>query len=325
MSSSMTDESRSLFEDEGYSSDDSTASTIPPSIWIGEDFQGRRYHAFHAEKYPFPDDEDEWARLKILHDVWLAALQGSHVLAPLIDSQLLAVLDIGFGTGDWAINFAQQYPNALVTGIDLSPPRFIWGTPNLDIVISDFDDRWPRQKYDFIHSRMLAGSIRDVDDLVRNCFHGLNPDGFIEMQDTLPFACDDGSWTGSSLEDWNSLMQSAARQRGTDLAIALRYESAMKSAGFQDVSLHIRKLPVNTWPKDSAFHWIGKRLKRSMLIGLSGMSLKLLRQELNMREDEYQVLLAGVRKDLCDHKIHAYLPIVVVYGRRPAAGTVGEA
>lgn len=143
------------------------------------------------------------------------------------------------------------------------------------------------------------------------CFHGLNPDGFIEMKDTLPFACDDGSWTGSSLEDWNSLMQSAARQRGTDLAIALRYESAMKSAGFQDVSLHIRKLPVNTWPKDSAFHWIGKRLKRSMLIGLSGMSLKLLRQELNMREDEYQVLLAGVRKDLCDHKIHAYLPMFV--------------
>ena len=43
-----------------------------------------------------------------------------------------------------------------------------------------------------------------------------------------------------------------------------------------------------------------------------------------MSKEEVNVLLVGMRKDLRDAKIHAYWPIVVVYGQKPAAAASTE-
>jgi SAM-dependent methyltransferase len=45
----------------------------------------------------------------------------------LIDGSCNQILDIGTGTGIWAIDMADKYPMAMVIGIDLSPiqPSFI--------------------------------------------------------------------------------------------------------------------------------------------------------------------------------------------------------
>lgn len=39
---------------------------------------------------------------------------------------------------------------------------------------------------------------------------------------------------------------------------------------------------------------------------------------MQMSKEAIEVLLVDVRKDLCDRNIHAFLPITVVYGRRPS-------
>lgn len=38
-----------------------------------------------------------------------------------------------------------------------------------------------------------------------------------------------------------------------------------------------------------------------------------------MSKEEVDVLLADMRKDIKDTKIHAYWPILVVYGQKPKA------
>lgn len=53
--------------------------------------------------------------------------------------------------------------------------------------------------------------------------------------------------------------------------------------------------------------------------GLEGMTLRLLTQVLGWKPEEVQVLLANVRKDFRDPKIHAQLDFHVAYGRKPAA------
>ena len=51
------------------------------------------------------------------HEVFLMLLNGRLHLAPLDDPQ--RILDIGTGTGIWAIDMADKYPSAEVIGTDL--------------------------------------------------------------------------------------------------------------------------------------------------------------------------------------------------------------
>jgi cyclopropane fatty-acyl-phospholipid synthase-like methyltransferase len=73
------------------------------------------------------------------------------------------VLDLGTGTGIWAIDFADQYPSANVIGTDLSPIQPTWVPPNLKFEIEDFTDEWTFEPndFDYIHMRSLYGCVAD--------------------------------------------------------------------------------------------------------------------------------------------------------------------
>ncbi len=72
------------------------------------------------------------------------------------------MLDVGTGTGIWAIDFADEHPESEVIGTDLSPIQPSFVPPNLRFEIDDVEDEWIfKNKFDFIHCRMLTGSIAD--------------------------------------------------------------------------------------------------------------------------------------------------------------------
>lgn len=83
-------------------------------------------------------------------------------LAPIGDNPQ-NVLDVGTGTGIWAIDFADQFPSAQVIGFDLSPIQPEWVPPNLQFEINDACSDWAYKKnsYDFIHVRAMYGSVAD--------------------------------------------------------------------------------------------------------------------------------------------------------------------
>lgn len=66
----------------------------------------------------------ELERLDLTHHVITLLLGGELFLAPL--DQPRRVLDIGTGTGLWAIEMADRFPRALVVGTDLSPIQPTW-------------------------------------------------------------------------------------------------------------------------------------------------------------------------------------------------------
>src|SRR4051795_1295425 len=61
-------------------------------------------------------------------------------LAPLENPT--AILDVGTGTGIWAMDFADDYPGAQVVGIDLSPIQPNYVPPNLQFEIFDLEEPW---------------------------------------------------------------------------------------------------------------------------------------------------------------------------------------
>lgn len=104
------------------------------------------------------------------------AMQG-HLLgdklfwAPL-DAQCKKVLDIGTGTGIWAIDFADMFPAAEVTGTDISSIQPTWVPPNCSFEIDDAESdwTWKPNTFDYIHNRNFICCIRNWPKLIQQSF-----------------------------------------------------------------------------------------------------------------------------------------------------------
>lgn len=105
-------------------------------------------------------------------------------------------LDIGTGTGIWAVDFADEYSESEVVGTDLSPIQPSWVPPNCKFLVDDAEAEWTDSKsFDFIHIRTLSGSIGDWPRLLRQSYDNLSPGGWIEMQEfEVRYGCDDDSY-----------------------------------------------------------------------------------------------------------------------------------
>lgn len=64
---------------------------------------GRRYHAYHAGSYQFPNDEQEQERLDLLHHVYVHLACEGKLHFPPFKPDGARILDMGTGTGMWAI------------------------------------------------------------------------------------------------------------------------------------------------------------------------------------------------------------------------------
>jgi hypothetical protein len=137
----------------------SSTDSVRPSICNYVEENGRRYHKYKEGKYYFQNDKDEQDRLDLQHNLFLLTLDGKLNLAPIeeMPGGIHSVLDIGTGTGIWAIDFATRFPSAGIIGTDLSPIQPAFVPPNCRSEVDDAEDEWVfLQKFDYIHCRMLG-------------------------------------------------------------------------------------------------------------------------------------------------------------------------
>ncbi len=88
-----------------------------------------------------PNDDLAQENLDLYHHIFTMMLGGRLYLAPIAkDSQ--RVLDLGTGTGIWAMDFADHHPSASVIATDLSPIQPSLVPPNLEYQIDDFTCQW---------------------------------------------------------------------------------------------------------------------------------------------------------------------------------------
>ncbi|KAL9585701.1 MAG: hypothetical protein Q9212_001358 [Teloschistes hypoglaucus] len=170
---------------------DLDSASLTASVLDYEFENGRRYHAYKAGSYPLPNDEvgdtaystisssvfvltdslqQELDRIDLKHHVALL-LSGGHLhLAPLVNPK--RILDIGTGSGIWAIEMAEQYPQAQVIGTDLSPVQPDIVPENLHFEIDDCEATWmyPEHYFDYIHSRFMIASIGNWASLIRKAY-----------------------------------------------------------------------------------------------------------------------------------------------------------
>ncbi|RMJ20852.1 Methyltransferase [Aspergillus sp. HF37] len=222
----------------------SSTQSLSSSVLNYQYENGRRYHAYREGEYLMPNDEQEQDRLDLHHHIFRLAVGGALFRAP-VDATEARILDLGTGTGIWAIEMADQYPRADVYGTDLSPIQPGWVPPNCFFEVNDYESEWDFSKpFDFIHGRNLAGTIRDCSVLYDRIKNNLKVGGWVEMVD-FPgeiFSDDDTIKVAPNVVEWARLQVEACAKFGKEFNIATQHKQLMANAGFTNLKEEIYKV-----------------------------------------------------------------------------------
>lgn len=294
-----------------------STSSLRSSIYDYLVENGRTYHAFNSGKYMLPNDTREQDRLDLQHHSFKIMLDGKLNLAPISKPQ--RVLDLATGTGIWAIEFAQEHPEATVIGTDLSPiqPEFV--PANCQFEINDAEEDWGfNDHFDYIHARAIVTCFKNNRSIVQKIFENLSPGGYFELQDpTFPMKCDDGTLDGTPLNEWGERMIESMARIGRNLTDGQNWGQYMREAGFEDVTEHRIYVPVNPWARGKKNKLLGAISQQNLLEGVESMSTAAFTRILGWTPEKLHELLEGVRANLQDKGVHAYGIVYFAHGRKP--------
>ncbi|KAJ3523011.1 hypothetical protein NM208_g12618 [Fusarium decemcellulare] len=234
------------------------------------------------------------------------------------EASLQRVLDIGTGTADHVNmsrnDFADESPNAEVTGTDVSVIQPLWIPPPLKFEIEDRTQTWTfgDNSIDYTHMRCLIGSIKNWPSLMKEAFRVCKPGGYVESFEGSPDmqSDDDTVPERSAMADWGPIFKEAEVQIGRPFTVLhedLAW-STMKEAGFA---------PVGSWTKDKKLPEIGQFAQVALKQDIEGYALGIAQLSRGWSKEEVTVYCEKLRQEIRSLKQHAYYRIRVIYGRKP--------
>ncbi|KAF2758776.1 methyltransferase LaeA [Pseudovirgaria hyperparasitica] len=294
------------------------------------DENGRTYHGYRRGIYMYPCDEIEKERMDMMHQLFDTAFNQVLQSTPALKGrgQNQRILDLGCGTGIWALDIADAYPEAEVIGVDLSNIQPAQIAPNLQFRVPfDYEGAlWTlgENSFDLIHLQMACGSVSNWNELYNKIYRHLTPgSGWIEhIEMDLTPRCDDGSLPASShIRSWYNYLVDATSRASKPIAYNQYTRQSLAAAGFIDISERVIRVPYNRWPTDprerKIADWHTWTLADETCQGLEALSMAPFTRCLNWRREEFEPFLALVRTEMKTRRIHAYNNIHVWTARKP--------
>ncbi|KAL6881919.1 S-adenosyl-L-methionine-dependent methyltransferase [Trichoderma longibrachiatum] len=241
---------------------DAEDGTVPLDETYAEtvNYHGRIFqrHALDSKIYYAPIDDEEIARLGNMHTMLRTVFDNRLIFPPVVRPR--RILECGFGAAHWAVDVAEQYPDAKVVGLDISPHMIPEEMPNnLDLQVDDLNgdmSSWPRftfpsNHFDVVHSQMMAGGIHATrwPSYLQDMYRVLQPGGWCQLVEIYFNAqSDNGTLSPDhALSRWSSGYLDAMHPQ-KDPRAALRLKDWMRNAGFTDIESRLLTLPMCSWP-----------------------------------------------------------------------------
>ncbi|WP_376793980.1 class I SAM-dependent methyltransferase [Thermogemmatispora sp.] len=272
----------------------------------------RRYLQEHP--YLLPKDLGEINRLDFQHYMIRAALRGNY-LAPI--EQPRRILDVGCGTGQWAIELAQQFSQAEVIGLDLEQARNRSSAPpNYRFVQGDVLEGLPFEEnyFDFVHQRLLilAIPLAAWPGTVQELARVTAPGGWIELVESS-ISPNDFVPCGPAMRQLLNWMGQLAALRGLDAqgVVMQSLERYLAEAGLINIQRHVLEWPIGDW---------GGRLGSLGALDLKEAARAVsapVAARFGISEQEVLTVIEQASQEWNELQTRGYL--VVVYGQKPLA------
>lgn len=266
--------------------------------------------------YALPADGEEVNRLDFQHYMLRFAFQGNFA-API--GQPTSILDVGTGTGRWAMEMAQTFPDANVIGLDVKPPAMDERAerrpdadvrpPNYTFVAGNLFEGLPfgEKSFDFVHQRLLFTAIPHgrwswvASELMRVT----RPGGWVELVDSIGLA--NGGPNVEQLMEWIRLL---SLKRGVDLNDGARLAEAIGSTPLRNQASRRIDLPTGAY---------GGRLGRmvatdfvSVCKGFGGVAVA----QGICTQSAWDLTLENMQLDLAQPDNRCVTPFFIAYGQR---------
>jgi SAM-dependent methyltransferase len=278
-------------------------------------FGGRRHLA--TTPYPLPKDLTEINRLDFQHYLLRTGFGGNYA-API--GQPSDILDVGCGSGRWAMELAAQFPHAHVVGLDLvAPPAddaHTFGNgldrrpENYSFTVGNVLEGlpFPDASFDFVHQRLLITAIPAdrwpavIAELVRVT----RPGGWVELAEC---GVPEGGGPGYT-NLWASWIALCAK-RNVDFTLGHTIGELLTRGGLTHVQRHMLRFPMGAW---------GGRVGR-----MSSADCLAVGQALRagvvaagvLSAEAYDRLYAQAQEEFAQPRGRGTLPFYLAYGQRP--------
>jgi ubiquinone/menaquinone biosynthesis C-methylase UbiE len=262
-----------------------------------------------------PTDLEEMNRLDFQHYMLRYALHGNYA-APITNPK--SILDVGTGTGRWAREIAQTFPQANVIGVDVNlPPADSLAEegkgdvrpPNYTFVQANLFEGLPFAdgSFDFVHMRLLIMAIpheqwpQVIDELVRVT----RPGGWVESIETT--ILQQAGPAMSQIIHWSTTVLAG---RGVNLLDGEKVGPLLQAAELEQVSTRPILLPCGDYGGR-----VGKMLATDYISGAKGLSGVVIARNL-ATSAEFEGVLTAATAELAAPEAQCTVPFYLAFGRR---------
>ncbi|CAG8439735.1 9721_t:CDS:2 [Scutellospora calospora] len=211
---------------------------------------GRPFIDDEASVYILPTDWEEADRIQLEHFAMKHAFDGNYA-APL--SEIIKpgskILDIGCGSGHWSFEIAQEFPDANVYGIDISPNFPVSIKPkNCNFQICNIVEGLPfkDEEFDYVFMRYMVFALKQHQwsQILNEIKRVLKQGGIFECvdRDILPLSA--GKTITAFAEKTEDIL---FKQKEIDVRFIIKVEPILKEMGFQNVSCTRKHIPYGKW------------------------------------------------------------------------------
>ncbi|KAF7295427.1 S-adenosyl-L-methionine-dependent methyltransferase [Mycena indigotica] len=279
----------------------------------------RHFHQWTGSSYPLPADAREKERLQLQHDAVKHMYEDRIILAPVEFNEEAKVLDIGTGSGTWAVELATNTPYIEITAIDIEagclPPvlpenvKFQLGT------VLELPKKWDN-RFSLVHQRCLLLGLEREKWLValKEIYRVLQPGGWVQLGEPKLWPRDYKDYDRPCTEKLATILRAVADSKNFYADCAEDLGRMLQAVGFTNIKGEIRRQGIGAWAGEQGVAW-----RKNLADVFNGIETSAMDEGgfgLVNSVEEYDLLLEGFEEE-CDKVRGGGWEFIIYYAQKP--------